>query len=81
MRGKISRSTLADANETRNFRIYQGLGCAMRFSNLSQIQGGVSEIVAPGRILRRELEGMERSGIAVRSSDFGGHRTLTPTAP
>ena len=29
MRGKISRSTLADANETRDFRIYQDLGYAL----------------------------------------------------
>jgi IS4 transposase len=29
MRGKISRSTLADANESRDFRIYQDLGYAM----------------------------------------------------
>jgi hypothetical protein len=44
MRGKISRSTLADANETRDFRIYQDLGYALIQAARKLYQGEELEI-------------------------------------
>jgi hypothetical protein len=44
MRGKISRSTLADANETRDFRIYQDLGYALIQTARKLYQGEELEI-------------------------------------